>query len=134
MKLYNVKPYYIEMLSTPEEFDFRIQFPTETFDPSLITKDTSYDIDDNRSVIICDKETLKDVKRFFKSTDLKFIIKEASDMLFMDEIDLSKATDGFKENLLNYIVSNYDTNDVLDKILEKGIESLTKIDKKILGE
>jgi hypothetical protein len=52
----------------------------------------------------------------------------------MDEIDLSKATDEFKENLLNYIVSNYDTNDVLDKILEKGIESLTKIDKKILGE
>ena len=137
---YDIKPYLIEFLKNTEEIielakNAMITLPVEvlsTIDLSLFDE-INFEYTETKSVVFCSEKCIKSFLKTAKAIGFGVIIKEASDMLFMNEIDLSKADNTFKGIVKNYLKNTYSVDDVLDKILENGISCLSESDKFILN-
>ena len=92
----------------------------------------NFDYTETKSVVFCSEKSIKSFLKNSKVIGFSVIIEEASDMLFMNEIDLSKADNTFKGIVKNYLKNTYSVDDVLDKILKNGIGCLSESDKFIL--
>ncbi len=140
MKLdYNIKPYFIKMLTPKAESAAKInsvdrisdKFIEFNGDFSFIDDCVGVDIDDISSIIFCDIDVLGKYLRFTEILGLKIKIYDDIDTkIFNNELDLSKATKDLKSIINEYILKNFTIDDVLDKMNE-GIK-LTEIDYQIL--
>lgn len=94
-----------------------------------------------------DKETLsKDVKETLSIEHIKFYLMFEKDKVFLAELPENISNFIFKPSetddedsipfkiKITYIDTNYDLDDILDKIQVSGIESLTEGEKKFLDE
>ena len=94
-----------------------------------------------------DKETLiKDVKETLAIEHIKFYLMFEKDKVFFAELPESLSNFIFKpaevekedptpiKIKITYLDTNYDLDDILDKIQVSGIESLTEGEKKFLDE
>jgi len=94
-----------------------------------------------------DKETLsKDVKETLSIEHIKFYLMFEKDKVFLAELPENLSNFIFKpaetddedsipfKIKITYIDTNYDLDDILDKIQVSGIESLTEGEKKFLDE
>jgi hypothetical protein len=90
-----------------------------------IEKDIEY-------VYITTYEIMTRVALFMVKMGYKLEIFEVTKDIFENRIDLSFATEEQNSEVENIIFENFDSNDVLDKINEVGIDSLSNIDRKIL--
>ena len=100
---------------------------------NLIDSLNNYDLDDSTSMVICETNDLYRFLEFGNKHGLVFSSpREISNDLFNNKFDISNSTQKFKEELNTILYSRFDKDDVLDKILFEGIDSLTELDKKIL--
>lgn len=134
-----VRPYFIKILNSKEEM-IDIDQNVENFRPQLelfkietefdIDDVVGHDIDDFNSIVICSNTDAVNIKKFAEIIGYKYKIRECSDDLFYNKIDISKSNDTFQKLIEQYIINSFDIDNVLDKKLA-GIE-LTNIDLKIL--
>jgi hypothetical protein len=80
-----------------------------------------------------DEEKLYTLKSFLEYLGLRYISFKRDYKEFYDSI-LFVNQDEFKRALENEILSNYNTDDILDKINKRGINFLTPLDKYILNK
>ncbi|MEY4571276.1 MAG: hypothetical protein RLZ10_469 [Bacteroidota bacterium] len=92
------------------------------------------------------KELIKDVKETLAIEHIKFYLMFEKDKVFFAELPESLSNFIFKPAETNneddtpikikitYIDTNYDLDEILDKIQEGGVESLTEGEKKFLDE
>lgn len=70
--------------------------------------------------------------------DMMAFSKEVSEEVLMGDLDAEllnvMVSDEFKSMFDTFILKNLDSDMVLDKIIEKGMESLTENDKKVLEQ
>jgi hypothetical protein len=137
---YDIKPYLVEFLENTEEITELVKNDIITLPIEDIQKidlsffdEINFDYTETKSVVFCSEKSIKSFLKTAKLIGFEVIIKEASDMLFMNEIDLSKADSTFKGIVKNYLKSTYSVDDVLDKILKNGIGCLAESDKFILN-
>jgi len=137
---YDIKPYLVDFLENTEEIielakNDIITLPIEDIQKIDLSffDDINFDYTETKSVVFCSEKSIKSFLKTAKLIGFEVIIKEASDMLFMNEIDLSKADNTFKGIVNNYLKNTYSVDDVLDKILENGIGCLAESDKFILN-
>ena len=136
---YDIKPYLVEFLENTEEITELVKNDIITLPIEDLQKidlsffdEINFDYTETKSVVFCSEKSIKSFLKNSKVIGFSVIIEEASDMLFMNEIDLSKADSTFKGIVKNYLKSTYSVDDVLDKILENGIGCLSESDKFIL--
>ncbi len=136
---YDIKPYLVDFLENTEEIielakNDIITLPIEDIQKIDLSffDEINFDYTETKSVVFCSEKSIKSFLKTAKLIGFEVIIKEASDMLFMNEIDLSKADNTFKGIVNNYLKNTYSVDDVLDKILENGIGCLAESDKFIL--
>lgn len=137
----NIKPFLFRINNNLQELE-AINLKIENFGPhsprfaeilylSILVKEQIYhDIDDVTSVIFCTPEVAKKICIVNEYYGYNFTLKEATDLLFTNQLNLEKADKTFKNIINQWIYSNYDANDVFDKKLE-GHE-LTEADLLIL--
>jgi hypothetical protein len=137
---YDIKPYLVEFLENTEEITELVKNDIITVPIEDLQKidlsffdEINFDYTETKSVVFCSEKSIKSFLKTAKLIGFEVIIKEASDMLFMNEIDLSKADSTFKGIVKNYLKSTYSVDDVLDKILKNGIGCLAESDKFILN-
>jgi hypothetical protein len=137
---YDIKPYLVEFLENTEEITELVKNDIITVPIEDLQKidlsffdEINFDYTETKSVVFCSEKSIKSFLKTAKLIGFEVIIKEASDMLFMNEIDLSKADNTFKGIVKNYLKSTYSVDDVLDKILKNGIGCLAESDKFILN-
>ena len=137
---YDIKPYLVEFLENTEEITELVKNDIITLPIEDIQKidlsffdEINFDYTETKSVVFCSEKSIKSFLKTAKLIGFEVIIKEASDMLFMNEIDLSKADSTFKGIVKNYLKNTYSVDDVLDKILKNGIGCLAESDKFILN-
>jgi hypothetical protein len=137
---YDIKPYLVDFLENTEEIielakNDIITLPIEDIQKIDLSffDEINFDYTETKSVVFCSEKSIKSFLKTAKLIGFEVIIKEASDMLFMNEIDLSKADNTFKGIVNNYLKNTYSVDDVLDKILENGIGCLAESDKFILN-
>jgi hypothetical protein len=92
------------------------------------------------------KELIKDVKETLAIEHIKFYLMFEKDKVFFAELPESLSNFIFKPAETNneddtpikikitYLDTNYDLDEILDKIQEGGVESLTEGEKKFLDE
>ena len=136
---YDIKPYLVEFLENTEEITELVKNDIITLPIEDLQKidlsffdEINFDYTETKSVVFCSEKSIKSFLKNSKVIGFSVIIEEASDMLFMNEIDLSKADSTFKGIVKNYLKSTYSVDDVLDKILKNGIGCLSESDKFIL--
>lgn len=136
---YDIKPYLVEFLKNTEEItelakNAMITLPIEDLQKINLSifDEVNFEYTQTKSVVFCSEKSIKSFLKTAKLIGFEVFIKEASDMLFMNEIDLSKADSTFKGIVKNYLKSTYSVDDVLDKILKNGIGCLAESDKFIL--
>lgn len=133
-----VKPYFIKILNNESELlaiyeksaNIKHLKEFEKFQNFDIDDILGYDIDDFNTIVICTNDEIANLKEFSNLLGYKYKIIEASDMLFYNKLNISKADDTFKLLIEKYLINTYDIDNVLDKKLA-GIE-LNYIDLKIL--
>jgi hypothetical protein len=137
---YDIKPYLVEFLENTEEITELVKNDIITVPIEDLQKidlsffdEINFDYTETKSVVFCSEKSIKSFLKSSKVIGFSVIIEEASDMLFMNEIDLSKADSTFKGIVKNYLKSTYSVDDVLDKILKNGIGCLAESDKFILN-
>jgi hypothetical protein len=137
---YDIKPYLVEFLENTEEITELVKNDIITVPIEDLQKidlsffdEINFDYTETKSVVFCSEKSIKSFLKNSKVIGFSIIIEEASDMLFMNEIDLSKADSTFKGIVKNYLKSTYSVDDVLDKILKNGIGCLAESDKFILN-
>lgn len=137
---YDIKPYLVEFLENTEEITELVKNDIITLPIEDLQKidlsffdEINFDYTETKSVVFCSEKSIKSFLKNSKVIGFSVIIEEASDMLFMNEIDLSKADSTFKGIVKNYLKSTYSVDDVLDKILKNGIGCLAESDKFILN-
>jgi|688.fasta_scaffold392482_3 hypothetical protein len=137
---YDIKPYLVEFLENTEEITELVKNDIITVPIEDLQKidlsffdEINFDYTETKSVVFCSEKSIKSFLKSSKVIGFSVIIEEASDMLFMNEIDLSKADNTFKGIVKNYLKSTYSVDDVLDKILKNGIGCLAESDKFILN-
>jgi hypothetical protein len=136
---YDIKPYLVEFLENTEEITELVKNDIITLPIEDLQKidlsffdEINFDYTETKSVVFCSEKSIKSFLKSSKVIGFSVIIEEASDMLFMNEIDLSKADNTFKGIVKNYLKNTYSVDDVLDKILKNGIGCLSESDKFIL--
>jgi hypothetical protein len=136
---YDIKPYLVEFLENTEEITELVKNDIITLPIEDLQKidlsffdEINFDYTETKSVVFCSEKSIKSFLKNSKVIGFSVIIEEASDMLFMNEIDLSKADNTFKGIVKNYLKNTYSVDDVLDKILKNGIGCLSESDKFIL--
>jgi hypothetical protein len=137
---YDIKPYLVEFLENTEEITELVKNDIITVPIEDLQKidlsffdEINFDYTETKSVVFCSEKSIKSFLKSSKVIGFSVIIEEASDMLFMNEIDLSKADNTFKGIVKNYLKNTYSVDDVLDKILKNGIGCLAESDKFILN-
>ena len=104
-----------------------------TINKNLVDNLNNYDIDDSTSLVLCETIDLSKFLEFGRKHGLRFSSpREVSNDLFNNKINISNSSQKFRGELNDILYSKFDKDDVLDKILFKGIESLTSLDKLIL--
>jgi hypothetical protein len=136
---YDIKPYLVEFLENTEEITELVKNDIITLPIEDLQKidlsffdEINFDYTETKSVVFCSEKSIKSFLKNSKVIGFSVVIEEASDMLFMNEIDLSKADNTFKGIVKNYLKNTYSVDDVLDKILKNGIGCLSESDKFIL--
>ena len=136
---YDIKPYLVEFLENTEEITELVKNDIITLPIEDLQKidlsffdEINFDYTETKSVVFCSEKSIISFLKNSKVIGFSVIIEEASDMLFMNEIDLSKADNTFKGIVKNYLKNTYSVDDVLDKILKNGIGCLSESDKFIL--
>ena len=128
--------YLFKTKTTKEEFKKVLENLSAvdvTINKNLVDNLNNYDIDDSTSLVLCDTFDLSKFLEFGRKHGLRFSSpREVSNDLFNNKINISNSSQKFREELNDILYSKFDKDDVLDKILFKGIESLTSLDKLIL--
>ncbi len=109
-------------LFSKEEFDFLNTINDDFFNLDIITSNTFF------TYLFIDADTLKKLTNLYEKRKISFYVLDVTDNYKLDT-NINKQ---FKRELDEFIANTWTCDDVLDKINEFGIESLTEQDKKIL--
>ena len=142
MKLqFDMKPYYFKALNTAEELkeiyssnDNKTDEKFNVFnnDFSFLENHIGIDINDYESLFIGNDINIKKYIQYCNIIGFKLKVYDANCIFFDNKINLETLSDDIKRLTEEYIINNFDVNDVLDKI-NLGTE-LTYIDKTILKQ
>ena len=143
MKLnYLTKPYLFICRQSEEEIDQNLDVAKDELDDDQIVEilstiqefqtDLQHEIDGDRTIVYLTEEDVIDYTELLNKLGFKAKFKELGDDLFLGKYDIQSANETFKDITHEWIVKNFTINDVLDKILLKGMQSLNQSDKDIL--
>ena len=138
---WKIKPYLIKTFNSPEEIQNLIESASDNLaeedimklDFTLFEEYIEYEFDDRNSIVFLDQSKIEKVLEISKIIGFKLDIREVSKELFNCEFKFTNEHKDFFQMLNDYLFTNFTRDDVLDKILEKGIDSLTDTDKLILS-
>ncbi len=128
--------------NSKEDIDlFEKKIDNKQVDPAVYLKhqdisnediDNSLVISDNLFYIVTDEKTIAFIKDFNKESKLDTKIIDVTNNAIDLNLNLENANPVFIDSLLDIYKKIYTKDDILDKILESGIDSLSIVDKKIL--
>lgn len=138
---YNIHPYFIQALNSPEEVKQITENLPNSNDPrfsefkgnfDFLDEVQGVDIDDYQTMIFTDQESLRKFLRYSELLGYKYKIGRADKKLFKNQLDLSNGGQSLKEIVREFIIKHFNINDVLDKMNE-GFK-LTEYDYHILNK
>jgi len=92
----------------------------------------NYELNKRVNFFLLEKNKLKTLKDFLEYVGLEYILVEREVKQIYDSCKIVYSDKKFKQALEDDILQTYTTDDILDKINERGINSLTPLDKYIL--
>lgn len=136
---YNIHPYLIKALNTPEEIKEITENLIPASDPRFSEFNNNFDflediqgidIDDTKTMIFTDNESLRKFLTYSSILGYKYKVIRADEKLFRNQLDMSNAGQHLKDMIHEFITKHFSINDVLDKMNE-GLQ-LTEYDFQIL--
>lgn len=135
---YNIKGYYVRLLDSDEDAEIlHNKYKADEVKCKIIDDDNDFmfkseylDMENSQGLVFCTDEYFKKWLFYFDIIGYNYEYSLADDLLFNNKLDLSLATEKIQNIITEYIYTNFEANDVLDKI-NNNIE-LTELDYKIL--
>lgn len=139
MEIHLVKPYFIKVIKPWSELssvisDIKISNPELFKDIDFSSFDwfNEHDLDEFTCITFVNPKYVSNLLEISKKGNFSMRVVEASNEIFLNKFDFTGAKEEFIECVNNYILKNFNKDDVLDKINKLGLESLTDIDRLIL--
>lgn len=137
---WKIKPYWVKIYNTKSEVEALMEAVSKKIKPeeyqnidlNIFDEYVEYEFTENTSIIFIEEDKVKRLIGLSEFIGFKIDVKEVTKELFEGEYEFSKEHEEFFLLLDEYLQSNFDADDVLDKILRKGMDSLTDTDKSIL--
>jgi hypothetical protein len=137
---WNIKPYVIRIKQSQSEIDQTMQkFEGKITEEQAVQileafqeEEVQCGVSENETVVFSTKEKVKDYLSVIRGFGFQVVAEDATDDLFYGNLNTVEAGDDFKNMTKDYVVKNFSVDDVLDKILQRGVESISESDRLIL--
>lgn len=97
-------------------------------------EDCIFELDELTIIVFINQNSEDLITKISNKFNIKINVKQITEEIFNNEIKLSTFPKHLKNEIQEYIIEQYGQNDILDKILNKGVESITETDELILKQ